>query len=504
MARTLSTQLAQGLSAMVLATALLAAASAATAQSVATCDSRGLQRIVGSANCANVTDNDAATMHAQASGVRAALVIGESNYRVAGDAATSSADAAQVAAALGKAGWQVTTANDPDAADLDAIVRRFAASLHAGDAALVYFSGLAAKGTPVGAGSGTENYLLAADASPHSKADVAQGGMALSTILSRLTASGASAQIIIVDAARPNRVEPGWAAPAGLTEPTSSALANAFIIFPASPGRLAREGLFVPAFVDAVKTPGLSAAQLALDVSSSVDRETGGQQTPWFSGSGGSSRLVVGPIVNAAQTHGAAARPAEDSARRAQAIACGTAQCLAQAARRVGDPLVAVDLLLRSEVTGAETIDAPFVATTALPAKAAPPQSYIEAFIEANKASPDGMRRIGMAYLNGTGGFPVSANQAYPWLMRGASAGDAEAAFQLAAFFDLGKPPVGHVDKDYAVRLYQQAAAKGIAGAAWHLGRAYARGEGGLPIDPVASARWIAQAKADGWQPGKE
>jgi hypothetical protein len=76
----------------------------------------------------------------------AALVIGQEAYAVAGQNAFSRADAANVGAALKRAGWRIDAQSNLTAAQLRGAIVRFAGSLKSGEAALVYFSGLSVKG----------------------------------------------------------------------------------------------------------------------------------------------------------------------------------------------------------------------------------------------------------------------------------------------------------------------------------------------------------------------
>jgi hypothetical protein len=419
----------------------------------------------------------------------AALVIGPEAYAAAGQDASSRADAAKVGAALKGAGWRVDAQSNLTAAQLRGALVRFAGSLKGGEAAMMYFSGLSAKSAGGPGGDGIDNVLLGVDAQPDRRAALGTAGLPLSIVVSTLNGAHVPAMILIIDAARANVLEAGWAVPPGLAEPTSALLTNAFIIFSAAPGRLAREGLFAPELIRRIDRPGLTVMHAMSAVSLTLDQSTGGEQVPWYSGSSASARW----LLRAAQPGAREDVPSEESVFD-QAIACGTEGCLLEAAAGLNDPVKSMDLRLRAAVAGAEL--APLPAPAARSNAAAP--SYVEAFVENNKSSAEGMGRVGQNYLHGANGFPRDAGQAYPWLMRAASAGDPKSNYEVGLIFDTGAPPVGHVDKYAAAPLFKRAAEGGDRDAEYYLGLYYVQGEGGLPKNPDLGAQWIARAASQG------
>ena len=419
----------------------------------------------------------------------AALVIGQEAYAAAGQDASSRADAANVGAALKRAGWRVDAQFNLTAAQLRGAIVGFAGSLKSGEAAMMYFSGLSAKGSGSQGGDGIDNVLLGVDARAVNQAALSNAGLPLSLVVSTLNGARVPVMILIVDAARANTLEPRWAVAPGLAEPTSALLTNAFIVFSASPGRLAREGLFAPELIKRIDRPGLSVMHAMSAVSLTLDQITGGEQVPWYSGSSASARWLLRARQPGAPEDG----PSEESVFD-QAIACGTEGCLLEAAGGVNDPVKSMDLRLRAAVAGAEL--APLPAPAARSNAAAP--SYVEAFVENNKSSADGMGRLGQNYLHGANGFPRDAGQAYGWFMRAASAGDLKSNYEAALIFETGAPPVGHVDKYAAAPMFKRAAEGGDRDAQYYLGVYYLKGEGGLPKNQDLGAGWIALAAAQG------
>jgi TPR repeat protein len=419
-----------------------------------------------------------------------ALVIGQEAYTAAGQDASSRADAANVGAALKRAGWRVDAQSNLTAAQLRGAIVRFAGSLKSGEAAMMYFSGLSAKGGGSQGGDGIDNVLLGIDARADKQTALGAAGLPLSSVVSTLNGARVQVMILIIDAARSNTLEAGWAVAPGLAEPTSALLTNAFIVFPASPGRLAREGLFAPELIRRIDRPGLSVERAVSAVSLTLDQTTGGEQVPWYSGSSASARW----LLRAAQPGARGDGPSDESVFD-RAVACGTEGCLLEAAAGVNDPFKSMDLRLRAAVAGAEL--APLLPAPAAKPNAAAP-SYVQAFVENNKSSAEGMGRVGQNYLHGANGFPRDADQAYPWLMRAAFAGDLKSNYEVGLIFETGAPPVGHVDKYAAAPLFKRAAEGGDRDAEYYLGLYYLQGEGGLSKNTDLGAQWIARAASQG------
>lgn len=412
-----------------------------------------------------------------------ALVIGQATYATAGLSSFSKADAAEVALALAADGWRVQAEEDRTAAQLEQALSRFAAGVAPNEAVFVYFSGLSAKGAQ--GASGVDNILLGVDAAPASQGDLPAAGLPFGRLLAALNKAGAGAKVIVVDAARPNKFEADWLVAPGMAEPTSFALRNAFIALPAQPGKLAREGLFASALARALKQPGVSIGRSLIDLSTALDQQTGGAQSPWFSGSATSARLAPRP---------GGTQAAGDQQVFDEAVACGTEACLRRAASRVADAGRTMDLRLRAAVAGVEYLPP----SHRQAASAAGTPSYVDSFTEANKSSAAGMSLIGHNYLKGDNGFPKDVGQAYVWLTRAATAGDGTANYLTGMFFETGGPPVNRVDRYAAVDHFKVAAALGVPEAQYQLGLYYYRGDAGLSKDPAAGAQWMAKAAAAG------
>jgi TPR repeat protein len=429
----------------------------------------------------------------------AALVIGEGAYKAAGSAVGAVDDARAVAGALTGAGWRVREAEDLDQAGLTREITAFAAQLKPVEPAFVYFSGLAAKAPSAKSGEGVENFLLPIDADVPDREALPAAAVPLSDILAALTRAGAGAEVVVIDAARPNTLEPHWSAALGLTEPTTATLANAYVAFPAGFGRMAREGLFGAELATAIRDGSGSVNEMFLGLSTRIDQATGGAQVPWSSGSGVSSRLAIRRNVLPAAAGGASPRALYD-----QAVACGTEACLTEAAGEIDDPTLKIDLELRANVAGVEDVTRPSPppqlagAPAAAPPPAPHPPSYVDAFIEANKRTAAGLGLIGWNYFTGSGGFPKNQGQAYIWIMRAASQGDPRANRILGLSFDQGGPLWPRVDKYGAAGYFRKAAEGGDPDGEYWLGVYYYHGDGGVPADPAQAAQWMAKAAAAG------
>ncbi len=435
------------------------------------------------------------------SGTPAALVIGEGAYAHAPAAATAVPDAKLIAAALKDAGFEVDAVYDLDRAGMDAEVARFSANLKPGQPVLIYYSGLAAKAPAANRAEGLDNYLLPIDAAPASQADLPKSGIALTRVLEALSAAQASAQVIVIDAARANLLEQRWGGAPGLTEPTSPILHNAYIAFPTGPGRVTREGsgpnsLFAVELDKGLRRGGVSANQMFTDISQAVEAASGGAQSPWFSGSGGSARWVM-------NHNPPTSRAADDLKAYNDAIACGTEACLNGAAGKLADAKLVADLRRRAEMVGGSTdFDPMAAAPAARTASGLPP--FVDDFIAANQSTPGGMSQIGQGFLNGSGGFPKDDVQAFKWLGQAAANGDAKAAYLVGWFWETGRPPTGGVDRSRALPFFRQAAEQNEINAQYQMGLYYYHGYGGLLADRVQGAQWIAKAASGGQEDAKE
>ncbi len=126
---------------------------------------------------------------------RVALVVGNGAYGAIGALPNPGNDAADVSAALGRLGFDVTTVRDADLAGMNEALRLFARDSAGADVALVFYAGHGLEVDGV-------NYLVPVDARLERDTDVEYEALALDRVL-RAT-SGASLRVVILDACRNN------------------------------------------------------------------------------------------------------------------------------------------------------------------------------------------------------------------------------------------------------------------------------------------------------------
>ena len=126
---------------------------------------------------------------------RVALVIGNSTYAHAGRLPNAENDATDMAAALGRLGFEVTPVLDADFAELNGALRAFSRRSSGADVSLVFYAGHGMELDGV-------NYLVPVDARLERDTDVRYETATLDDVLAATT--GATLQVVILDACRDN------------------------------------------------------------------------------------------------------------------------------------------------------------------------------------------------------------------------------------------------------------------------------------------------------------
>ena len=126
---------------------------------------------------------------------RVALVVGNSTYSHIARLPNPENDAADMAAALRRLGFEVTTAQDADRTSLNEALRVFTRESVGADVALVFYAGHGLEMDGV-------NYLVPMDARLERDTDVRFETVALDDVLA--ATAGASLRIVILDACRNN------------------------------------------------------------------------------------------------------------------------------------------------------------------------------------------------------------------------------------------------------------------------------------------------------------
>lgn len=220
----------------------------------------------------------AAAAHAEK---RVALVIGNSAYERISPLANPKNDAELMVRSLKEVGFEVVVATDVDYRGMRRAVRDFGRTLRkAGKNAvgLFYYAGhgVQARGA---------NYLVPIGADIQDSADLEIEALSASDILVQMEAAGNRLNLVLLDACRNNPFgSKVRSATRGLAR--IQAASGTLISFAAAPGQVAADGTgrnspYTLAFVDAIRSPGLSVEHVFKRVRSKVEAETGGAQTPW-------------------------------------------------------------------------------------------------------------------------------------------------------------------------------------------------------------------------------
>ncbi|SMH54082.1 Uncharacterized protein, contains caspase domain [Azospirillum lipoferum] len=228
---------------------------------------------------------------------RVALVLGNARYAAAGEVAGVGGNAAAMEAALRKAGFAVTRADNLGRAALESALERFRESLAGADLGFVYYSGLAV-------GVGEREYLLPVDAAPAMEGDLSREALDLDGVLGDLRAAGRKT-VVALDPAADNpladRVGGG-----ALGAPLEAD--GLFVIYAHRPGvppvaATGRKGVdpFTAALAREIVKPGVPLRDALAEVARSVATRSGGRQLPWLQDRLGGDLVLVPAVVAAAK-----------------------------------------------------------------------------------------------------------------------------------------------------------------------------------------------------------
>ena len=216
---------------------------------------------------------------------RVALVIGNSIYRHAGELTNPKNDAADMAAALKKVGFQVIEGFDLDKTAFDRKVREFVTALTAAEAGLFFYAG---HGLQVGG----QNYLMPVDAELTTAASL-EFEMVRLDIVQRIMEGSTSTNILFLDACRNNPLARNLARALGTRSaeigrglaPVESG-SGTLISFSTQPGNVALDGAgrnspFAGSLAKHISESNEDLSALLIGVRNDVIRETQRRQVPW-------------------------------------------------------------------------------------------------------------------------------------------------------------------------------------------------------------------------------
>ncbi|HVN77809.1 MAG TPA: caspase family protein [Terriglobia bacterium] len=435
---------------------------------------------------------------------RVALIIGNSDYKVA-PLRNPAHDAEDISGVLRTLGFAVQTKTNVNHLEMEEAVNKFVQEIQNGDVALFYFSG---HGVQVRG----ENYLIPLGSPIRSEADVRFKTLNAGLVLAKTKESRNRANIVILDACRNNPFKGLFRSPGtGLSK--MDAPKGTFIAYAASPDSVAADGTernspYTKHLMEALKVQDIPIEQALKLVAKAVNKETGGQQTPWIL-----SSLLDDFYCNPSsptRPHEAslpAPTPpqpvsAPSSEYREKAERLGTlwaargdaatqgelsgmykgpegGKWLRQAGQQ-GDP-VAQLLLGRMFAQGLEA-----------------PKDEREAVKWYKKAADQGnssaQTNLGLMYQNGSG-VPKDYDEAIKWYRKAADQGNALAQSNLGVMYRDG---LG-VAKDYgeALEWFKKAADQGNAHGQNGLGFMYQNGFG-VAKDYDEAVKWYKKAAEQG------
>jgi Caspase domain/Putative peptidoglycan binding domain len=216
---------------------------------------------------------------------RVALVIGNGAYQNTTEIKSTKSDAADMAAALTRLGFDVVDGGDLDKRAMERTMRAFTQKLSHADVALFYFAGHALQ-------SGGQNFLMPVDARLRSEGDVDFEALPLALVLRQMERE-AKTSIVLLDACRDNPLARSLARSLG----TRSSLigqglaevragVGTLVGFSTQPGNIALEGVgrnspYATALLKHMETPGKDVGGVLVAVRNDVLQATAGKQVPW-------------------------------------------------------------------------------------------------------------------------------------------------------------------------------------------------------------------------------
>lgn len=210
---------------------------------------------------------------------RAALVIGNANYKIR-PLKNPANDAEDVTSSLKNNGFEVIAVKDADLRGMRSAVRAFGDLLVKSDVGLVYYSGhgVEVKG---------RNYFIPVDADIQREDEISDQALDVNLIMEKIDTAQRKVNILIVDACRDDPFGRSYRSTTrGLASMDSPP--GTIIAFSTSPGKVASDGdpkernsPYTKHLLEEMKKPNLPIEQVFKEVRRKVQIETKNTQTPW-------------------------------------------------------------------------------------------------------------------------------------------------------------------------------------------------------------------------------
>ena len=377
---------------------------------------------------------------------RMALVIGMGEYRNITKLDNTLNDARAIGDTLEEIGFEVRRLTDATQAEVNAALEEFAFASQVADIALIYFAGHGVELDGV-------NYLVPVDVAPKSEDDIKSQSVTLRQMLDSVD-DARRIRIVILDACRDNPFSneiSQSAAPAGSTAGSTSSSSgglapaepepDTLVVFAARDGQVAYDGAgdnspVATALMAAFAEPGLEIGLMFRKVRDLVREQTGNRQQSYTYGSLSSESVYFRPPT---------AVPAVADA---------------------GDIDIRID---------------DFAQLVALADQA-----------EDDSMATRSMKRVAEVFLDNTDPERFDPERGLAYLERAAEAGDPEALWRLARFYEKGiHVPVNEAR---ALELFRRAADLGLDDAMNDLGFMYSQGLLGLTPDQTRAFQLFESA----------
>lgn len=207
---------------------------------------------------------------------RTALVIGNSTYS-SGPLKNPVNDAADMAAALKRAGFTVMLKKNANLQEMIEAIEDFGNSLKRGGVGLFYYAGHGVQVNNV-------NYLLPIKERINKESDVRFQAVDAGRVLAEMENANNGLNIVILDACRDNPFGKSFRSASRGLAIVANALTGTFISYSTGAGQVARDGEgrnshYTKALLENIAKPGLTINNVFMNVRSKVKKETG--QVPW-------------------------------------------------------------------------------------------------------------------------------------------------------------------------------------------------------------------------------
>ena len=226
-------------------------------------------------------ESPASVVMSARNGRRIALVIGNAAYENR-PLINPVNDADDMAAALGKLGFEVINLRNAKFQELRNGVEQYLKRLHGSDVGLIYFSGH-------GVEYAGRNYMLPVDLRADQEDEIPRQAIDLTVLVDKVSKVEGKVNIVIMDACRSSFVVARSRNTSQGLSPMP-AVSGTLVAYSTAPGAIALDGAnrnspYTESLLRTLNRPGLKIEQVFKETAKLVAIQTGGRQNPWYSSS---------------------------------------------------------------------------------------------------------------------------------------------------------------------------------------------------------------------------